>query len=117
MSGATRWLRDRAVLVVLVGAVPLLWYSSPPCRSRRRDLSSAVIAVLWLTGAVMQGRVRIRSALAIEAAAIALLAVSLRPRRLRVAMPAIVDDPAVQQARRVGAHASSCPARTSTGCR
>jgi protein phosphatase methylesterase 1 len=57
-----------------------------------------VLAVLWLTGAVMQGRLRIPAALAIETASLALLAVALPARAESNQMPVVVDDPVVQQA-------------------
>ena len=60
--------------------------------------SAAVLAVLWLTGAVMQGRLRIPAALAIEAATLALLVVALPARAESAKMPVVVDDPTVQQA-------------------
>jgi sterol desaturase/sphingolipid hydroxylase (fatty acid hydroxylase superfamily) len=58
--------------------------------------SVAIIAVLWLTGAVMQSRLRLSRAVAIEAAAvsIALLATGASA----AALPPIVDDAAVQRA-------------------
>jgi alkylglycerol monooxygenase len=53
---------------VLLGSVPLLWYSPGLPFAELCALSVAVLAVLWFTGAVMQGRLRIPIALAIEAA-------------------------------------------------
>ena len=60
--------------------------------------SAVVLAVLWLTGAVMQGRLRIPAALAIEAATLALLLVALPARAQSAKLPVVVDDPTVQQA-------------------
>ena len=50
------------------------------CISEVAAWSAAVLAVLWLTGAVMQGRLRVPAALAIEAAPLALLVVALPTR-------------------------------------
>ncbi len=87
------------LVAAILATVPLLWFSESRPLSSLAPYALALVVVLWLIGAVMQGRVRIRSALLIEAAAIALAyagsssaAASPRP------MPEIVADPAVQQA-------------------
>jgi protein phosphatase methylesterase 1 len=60
--------------------------------------SAAALAVLWLTGAVMQGRLRAPAALGMEAVALALLVVSLSARAEPAQMPIVMDDAEVQQA-------------------
>jgi len=63
--------------IVLVGATTLLWYADTLPFPMLAAASLAVLAVLWLIGAVMQGRLRVTSALGAEAVVGALLAASL----------------------------------------
>jgi hypothetical protein len=85
-------------VAVLIGTTALLWYSPTRSFAELAAWSAAVLAVLWLTGAVMQGRLRIPAALAIEVGSLALLFVALPARAESAKMPVVVDDPAVQQA-------------------
>lgn len=57
----------------IVGTTPLLWYSETLPRATLVAASLAVVALLWFTGAVMQGRLRLQTALAVEAATLAVL--------------------------------------------
>jgi len=77
MSGGIRWFVIAQFCAVLVGSAPLLWLESSMSPAELATWSVAAIAVLWITCAVMQGRLRVSAALAIEAG-LALLAVSLR---------------------------------------
>ena len=98
INRGARWFVAAQFSAVLVGSIPLLWLESSLSSAELATWSAAAIAVLWITGAVMQGRLRVPAALAIEAATAALLAVSLQAGAAPVAMPAITEDPVVQQA-------------------
>ena len=63
------------LVVAIGGAVPLLWSADELSRATLLAGALAIVGVLWATGAVMQGRVRLRSALTVEAG-IALVALS-----------------------------------------
>ena len=63
------------LVVAIGGAVPLLWFANELSRATLLAGALAIVGVLWATGAVMQGRVRLRSALTVEAG-IALVALS-----------------------------------------
>jgi alkylglycerol monooxygenase len=78
MSRGTRWFVTAQFGAVLLGSVLLLWFESSMTFPEITAWSVAAVAVLWLTGAVMQGRLRPPVALAIEAAAVTLLVVSVR---------------------------------------
>jgi sterol desaturase/sphingolipid hydroxylase (fatty acid hydroxylase superfamily) len=78
---------------LLVSSTLLLWFESSLDVSAVAEWSVATIAVLWITGAVMQGRLRLPVALATEAALVALLAVSLNSGAAPVALPDIYVDP------------------------
>ncbi len=97
MTLATRWFVGLHFAGILVATTLLLWYSSSLPFVQVFAWSAAVLAVLWLTGAAMQGRMRILAALAIEAAALALVFSALPARAAPPAMPAVIDDSAVQQ--------------------
>ena len=62
---------------VLVAATTLLWFADALPFPMLGAASLAILAVLWLIGAVMQGRVRAGTALVAEAAVGALLVASL----------------------------------------
>ena len=63
------------LVVAIGGAVPLLWFADELSRATLLAGALAIVGVLWATGAVMQGRVRLGSALTVEAG-IALVALS-----------------------------------------
>jgi hypothetical protein len=98
MTRGGRWFTTVQFVAVLFAATALLWYSPTLSFTEVAAWSAVVLAVLWLTGAVMQGRLRIPAALAIEVASLALLVVALPARAESRQMPVVVDDPAVQQA-------------------
>jgi hypothetical protein len=53
--------------VAIGGAVPLLWFADEMSRAALLAGALAIVGVLWATGAVMQGRLRLGSALVVEA--------------------------------------------------
>jgi alkylglycerol monooxygenase len=53
--------------VAIAGAVPLLWFADDMSRSALLAGALVIVGVLWATGAVMQGRLRLGTALAVEA--------------------------------------------------
>jgi len=69
---------------ILVGATVLLWYSSEWPLTLLAAASLAVLGVLWLIGAVMQGRLTPGRALLIEAGTALLLAAALAAGGLQV---------------------------------
>jgi len=71
-------------VAVLVGATALLWYSSEWPLTMLAAASVAVLGVLWLIGAVMQGRLTPGRALLIEAGTALLLAAALAAGGLQV---------------------------------
>jgi hypothetical protein len=62
---------------VLVGATALLWHADTLPLPMLAAAAGAILGVLWLVGAVMQGRLTLRNALMAEAAAGAMLVASL----------------------------------------
>ena len=82
--------------LAVLGSVLLLWYTDALAGLPLVAGSVAIIAVLWLTGAVMQSRLRMSSAVAIEAAAIGIA--FFATGATAAAPPTIVDDARVQRA-------------------
>jgi alkylglycerol monooxygenase len=66
MSSAARWFVVMQFCAALAGSVALLWYESSTSVSEVTAWSVATIGLLWVTGAVMQGRLRLAAALTIE---------------------------------------------------
>ena len=62
---------------VLAGATALLWYADTLALPMVAAAALAILGMLWLIGAVMQGRLTLRNALLAEAAVAAMLAASL----------------------------------------
>ena len=62
---------------VLAGATALLWYADTLPLPMLAAAACAILGVLWLIGAVMQGRLTLRNALLAEAAVGAMLVASL----------------------------------------
>ncbi|HWJ05113.1 MAG TPA: sterol desaturase family protein [Steroidobacteraceae bacterium] len=73
MSPTVRRFALAQLTTVIVGTTPLLWYSETLPRITLVAASLAVVALLWFTGAVMQGRLRLQAALVAEAATLAVL--------------------------------------------
>jgi alkylglycerol monooxygenase len=73
MTRGVRWFAALQFATVLVGTVPLLWFADSLPFAALLAWSAAAVGALWLVGAVMQGRLHILPALALEAVALALL--------------------------------------------
>ena len=108
------------ITLAILGSVLLLWYAEALAGLPLIVGAVAVIAVLWLTGAVMQSRLRMSHAIAVELAAvgIAIVATSASaapptttlaaapavsqpastPTASPAARPVVVDDASVQRA-------------------
>ena len=96
------------IALAILGSMLLLWYAEVLAGLPLVAGAVAVIAVLWLTGAVMQSRLRMGRAVAVELAAIGIAIVATgasaepAPTAQRVIapviVPVIVDDARVQQA-------------------
>ena len=82
--------------LVLVGATTLLWYADTLPFPMLVAASLAILAVLWLIGAVMQGRLRVRAALGAEAVVGTLVVASMTAAA--GTRPPADDDPGVQAA-------------------
>ena len=99
MTPAVRWFAVLQLAAVIVATVPFLWAAEERSLLASAPNAAALIVVLWLIGAVMQGRLTIRSALVIEAVAIALAwAGTSSAAAVARKLPEVVDDAVVQQA-------------------
>jgi hypothetical protein len=67
LSAAARVFAAAQITLAVLGATALLWYAGQLQPMPRVLSAVAIIGVLWLTGAVMQGRMRVRSALVLQA--------------------------------------------------
>ncbi|HET9693898.1 MAG TPA: sterol desaturase family protein [Steroidobacteraceae bacterium] len=70
MSRAARAFATGQLTLAIVATVPLLWFADTMPRATLLAGATAIVVVLWLTGAVMQGRVRIGTALTVETFAV-----------------------------------------------
>ncbi len=102
MPRAVRMFAYVQMTLAITGSVVLLWYSDTLDGASLVAGAVAVVGMLWLTGAVIQGRLQLRAALGIEAISVALL---LFAQGANATMPAdgvaqseIVDSPRVQHA-------------------
>ena len=66
MSGGTRGFAAAHFTVALLASVPLLWFSDTLALAPLALGSGAIVALLWITGALMQGRLSVRAALGID---------------------------------------------------
>ena len=81
MTRGARVLALVQFVIALAGAIPLLWYSDTMSFAQLALAAGAILAALWITGAVMQGRLSVLRALAIEAVtAVLLLAAGVAAR-------------------------------------
>ncbi len=78
MARATRVFAVLHFALALVGAVLLLWYSDALPFGMLASAGVAIILVLWVAGAVMQGRLTIPAALATEFVALGLLWIAIQ---------------------------------------
>jgi sterol desaturase/sphingolipid hydroxylase (fatty acid hydroxylase superfamily) len=97
MSRGTRWFAGLSFAAVLAATTPLLWYAEELPFVLLSAWAAAILAMLWLTGAVMQGRIRAPTALAI-AAGVAGLVLAAATRAEAPRRPAVTDDASVQKA-------------------
>jgi alkylglycerol monooxygenase len=77
MPRAARVFAPAQLALAILATLPLLWFADTLPRAALWAGAAAIVALLWLTGAVMQGRVRIGTALGLEATAIALAGFAL----------------------------------------
>jgi sterol desaturase/sphingolipid hydroxylase (fatty acid hydroxylase superfamily) len=82
--------------IVLVGATVLLWYTSVLPFGALVIVAAAIMGVLWMIGAVMQGRLGLATAVGIEVAAVLLVMAAVSARA--EAAPVTRADPRVQAA-------------------
>jgi alkylglycerol monooxygenase len=74
---------------VLVGATALLWYASEMSIHALGIVAATILGLLWMIGAVMQGRIRLATAVSIEIAAVLLVAATVAPSaRIAAVTPA-----------------------------
>ena len=108
--------------LAILGSMLLLWYAEALSGLPLVAGAVAVIAMLWLTGAVMQSRLRLSRAVAVElaVAGIALVATGASAARAAAApstiAPVIVDDARVQRRRRACAHGFPRRSNRSIAC-
>jgi len=72
MSRGARRFALLHLVAAILATLPLLWYADTLRPLTLAAGSATLVAVLWLAGAVMQGRIRWSTALLIEAAVLAL---------------------------------------------
>jgi sterol desaturase/sphingolipid hydroxylase (fatty acid hydroxylase superfamily) len=96
LSAGARLFAVAHITAAILGSVVLLWYAESLQRLPLFAAASAVIAVLWLTGAVMQGRLAPARALALEF--VLLAALFTMARASAAPTPEIVDDARLQRA-------------------
>jgi sterol desaturase/sphingolipid hydroxylase (fatty acid hydroxylase superfamily) len=97
MNRAVRVFATLQLTLAILGTVPLLWFAEEVSRTALFAGALAIVALLWATGAVMQGRLRLGTTLALEVVALLALA-SAGVAGAAAALPEIRDDAAVQQA-------------------
>lgn len=76
MDPRTRAFALLQLATAIAAALPLMWFSNELSRTAVLAGALAIVVVLWATGAVMQGRLRLATALALESL-VAVLAVSV----------------------------------------
>jgi sterol desaturase/sphingolipid hydroxylase (fatty acid hydroxylase superfamily) len=77
MPRGARRLALAHLVAAILGALPLLWFAGSLDAPARVGGAVAVVALLWLGGAVMQGRLRVAVALGADAALLAAAALAL----------------------------------------
>ena len=82
MTPAARTFAVVHFAAAIVATTPLLWYSGTLPFALLAAASLAILGVLWMTGAVMQGRLSIGKALTIELVAAVLASAALAARGL-----------------------------------
>lgn len=72
LTPAARWFATLHLAGAVIATVPVLWYAQSMPQAGLVMASAAIVAALWLAGAVMQRRVSVRSALLLEVLAVGL---------------------------------------------
>jgi protein phosphatase methylesterase 1 len=96
MSRGARVFVFASFSVVLVGATMLLWYASVLPFEALVVVAAAILGVLWMIGAVMQGRLGVARAVGIEVATVLLVLAAVSARA--AAAPVTRADARVQAA-------------------
>ncbi|HEX9206899.1 MAG TPA: sterol desaturase family protein [Steroidobacteraceae bacterium] len=95
MSAGVRAFALLHLVAAILGTMPLLWFASELAPLALAGGAAAILGVLWLTGAVMQGRLPLRLAVAIEIVA---AGIALAIGSASAAPPEIRDDRKLQRA-------------------
>jgi alkylglycerol monooxygenase len=98
MGRAARAFTVTSFSATLLGSTALLWYADTLSFAALLSASAAVLVVLWVTGAVMQGRLRTTTAALIAVAALALLLPAVAANAAAPARTPVQDDARVQAA-------------------
>ena len=98
MSRAANAFALLHLVAAVLGALPLLWYSEALAWPLLVAGSVAILSVLWMTGAVMQGRLGTATALLVEVGIVVLAWTSIAAAAASPPLPTIIDDARVQQA-------------------
>jgi sterol desaturase/sphingolipid hydroxylase (fatty acid hydroxylase superfamily) len=96
MSRSVRAFVFASFSVVLVGATTLLWFAQDLPFQALAIVAAAILGVLWMIGAVMQGRLGLPTAIGLEVAAVLLVSAAVAARA--EAATATRADPRVQAA-------------------
>ncbi len=80
MSRGVRAFAFASFSVVLVGSTALLWYASVLPLEALLVIAAAILGVLWMIGAVMQGRLGLATAVGLEVAAVLLVSAAVSAR-------------------------------------
>jgi sterol desaturase/sphingolipid hydroxylase (fatty acid hydroxylase superfamily) len=95
MSRPVRVFATLHITLAILGSVLLLWHSDGLAGAPLALGAAAIVATLWLTGAVMQSRLRLSRAVALELAVVGVAIFA----QVAYAVPGkIVDSPQVQRA-------------------
>jgi sterol desaturase/sphingolipid hydroxylase (fatty acid hydroxylase superfamily) len=107
MPGPVRVFACVQITLAILGSMLLLWYAEALFGLPLVAGAVAVIAVLWLTGAVMQSRLRMSRAVAAELAIVGIVGIAIvatgasaatAPAASPVIVPVVIDDAGVQHA-------------------
>jgi len=80
MSRGVRAFVFASFSVVLVGSTALLWYAQAMPFEALVSVAAAILGVLWMIGAVMQGRLGLPTAVGLEVVAVLLVAAAVAAR-------------------------------------
>jgi alkylglycerol monooxygenase len=97
MSAGVRRFALLHLSAAILATMPLLWFAQELGGAALLAWAGAIVAVLWLTGAVMQARLRLRTALTFEAIVLGVVLAVTNAAATNV-LPSIHDDAGVQSA-------------------